>query len=270
MSYQIPEGVMINPCMHFKRTSPMAGLHWVLIEGVRNALKEDQGNANRVDITIKQDEVLACLVLVLLDDGIGLNANARWRFGNRLAYAGKDGGNGTGIRDASLTMCQVLECYTISQEEPNVVYYIRLPIVEWFIRLACNDWHGEWQSFSRQSDRNPIPQGLTSGTLIRLSDFRRSHYEDPFNESRMMDTSAQITPKLAAGAIRRYLREFVEQVRLNDRKIKLGPLPGFKLWKPKPYQRDHLGKVQGHVCVASDPQGHVLKIGGRTITVNIV
>ncbi len=264
MAYKIPHRA-VNPLMHFRRVASMAGMGWVLREGVRNSVR--WGKATRVEISIGDDPAVGGLAISILDDGKGNNADGRDRFSNKLGHVNMGGGNGTGIRDTALTVCQVLECYTISVDEPNVVYYIRLPIVEWFLRIACDDWHGQWQSFSRMSERNPIPDSLKSGTLIRLSDFRRSFFDAPFDESKMVDTSKLITPERAVQAIKLHLREYVDIVRINDKPIKLGALPGYKLWKPKPVQREHLGTVSGHVNIASDPEGHRLTIGGTTSTI---
>lgn len=262
MSYEVPEGWQMPPHMHLRRVASMAGLGWVQKEAVRNCVLH--GKATRVAITIEQ-EPIAGLVLSILGDGTGMNAKKRLQFGGLLGVS--DLGNGTGIRDTALSLCQVLECYTIDQDDPGTVHYLRLPNVEWIFRITCNDWHGEWQSFPRLSDRNLIPESLRSGTLVRLSDFRRSNYQDPFNPERMVDTSAQVTVEKSIEAVKHDLREYVHLITVNDRRVKLGPLPGFKLWQPEAKQVEGLGSVGGHINVAVDPEGHLLKIGGATSTI---
>ncbi len=258
-----------NPILDFRTN--MAGIGWFLWESGRNSIHH--GSAKQVTVNLGKVRLSdAEPVLEVIDDGVGMDADGRWRF---IRWGYSLTGNGTGVRETAMTIAQTLEVHTVTADEPTVAWRIKLPLVQFLVDVKANQWKGEWEKVPRSESR--LPPSFSHGTMIVLSDFRAPDIHALRRVRRitareilehLRPTLSQITEenirsRIPTGFPPDEARLFV----VNGRRIQPKAIEGFLLWKEAVHEKPGLGSVSGEVRFAEGTSGNWLMIGGSTATI---
>lgn len=254
----------LDPRLILKAAHATAGLAWFITEAGRNALVH--GKAAQVRLTVgrlRPEDPEP--VLEILDDGQGMDKTARTNAGQRLGMS-SIGTNGAGLRLTASTLAQYLQFHTVTEEEPEVVYTITLPIIQFVCEVCAGTWRGEWERVPR--NRSRFPRELRHGTLVVLYDFRAADPRDPLDTRLLRGTRAQIT---ASNMVRHITRMFPpDQSRLfsvNGTRVQPKPYEGNLLWKQTVATRSGIGKLSGEIRLPETASAAWMLIGGTTATI---
>lgn len=249
----------------------MSGIGWFLGEAGRNALLH--GRARQVTVNlVKLRPTDREPILEIIDDGVGMDADDRWRF-MRLGYSKT--GNGTGVRETAATIAQMLEVHTVATDESTVAWRVKMPLLQFLFEVQENRWAGDWERVPRLASR--LPPSLEHGTMLVLSDFRtpdvsavRNDRDVPLAEllAHLRPTAAQINEDTMRARIPVFFppddaRLFV----VNGKRIQPRPYEGYVLWKEADVEKPGLGAVGGEIRLADTARGAWLMMGGSTRTV---
>jgi hypothetical protein len=255
--------IPLNPRLFFKVAANLGGLLTVLSEILRNAFFH--GSAANVYIDILHEADPRLKAIQFLDDGVGMNVDARFSFGESLGNTTSTG-TGNGARLSAVTLCQIMECLTVSADESDVAYRIVLPLPKFLIGIAEGTWEPTWERTPRA--QSGFPAELTSGTLITLRDFRASDADAPLDEDRMRNKARLVTEERVRTMVPRVLQpNLARRVIVNGGRVRPPEIDGVKLWDLRPREIPGLGVVCGDVRLAPDVEGRWCMIGGANATV---
>ncbi len=246
----------------FRRAQSLAGLCKYLIEVGRNALLHD--HAENISIQLRRS-LKGEGALDILTNGIGMNETDRSYAGCMLGYS-TIGSNGTGFREAALTLALRMEIHTVHRDEPDAAWRIAIPLVTFFIEAQQGTWQGQWERIPRSESR--IPPNQASGTLVTIADFRAASAKNPLEPSLYDSTERQFTEDnirkhlLASFPPDRARCFTVGGVRLQPK-----PLDGFQLWKEPVAIKPGLGEVSGDIRLSETGAGNWLQISGTAAAI---
>lgn len=293
----------VNPLLAFRRVQDIGGISWFVKEILRNAAFHGRATNVRFDVR-KMRATDGEPSLVVFDNGKGMDEAARERCGLGFGYS--DVSNGTGARETALSLAQFLEFQTVHESDPDWVWAIKIPMVQFALETQQDNWRGEWLRLPR--NRATFSQDVPHGTMVILSDFRTltiHEVRDADQASRRTafvptdDHFRRVVSMLAAATqeseeriqqivavrstahhitednIRRIIpKEFPPDIArlvfVGGKQVQVPAIEGFLLWKESVSEKPKLGKVSGEVRLSDTGAGNWLVIGGTTATVPIL